>query len=615
MNNNSKLINNISFRKTFINSYRLLNKKERKNLKINSSFSFFAGLFEIISVTSFYPLVSVIVDPEIIKTNKFIYSIWSFSGYQKQNQFVIFLSLIASIVLIFSLLINLFSLIKSTRDASSAEERLSKEFYKNLIYSPYKWHLINNPNIIRNIILTNINIWNKGIIRIIPSMAGQFAGIIFALITISITTPKLGLILIIVSIFLLYLLLKLIRNKSTKLMNKVRDNQELINIFISESLKGIKDIKLSSNEENFIKGFYKFNHIIIKNFASATNWNSLPSYLVIFFGQIIILATATSFFILGIRGGELAAIMAVIVLIFSRVVPLFNKLGSSFTNITNYSSYVEKLKDSIDSLEKKTIDKNIKDIGSSRKLTFGWGKVKFNNVYFSYPESKQIVIKNLNLEIEKGLHYAFVGTSGAGKSTILDLFLGLLEPSKGNIYIDNKNLQEIGKRSWQKKINYVPQDPLISDLSLRENIAFGVPKELIDNERIYYCLKQTHLLEVSKKLKNGIYTNLGNEGITLSGGQKQRVAISRALYNNREILVLDEATSSLDTQTELIIQNTIQNLRNKITVISIAHRLSTIKNCDCIFVIENGQVKEKGDFKKLQKKSKLFLELSSSQIF
>ena len=140
MNNNSNLINNISFRKTFINSYRLLNKKERKNLKINSSFSFFAGLFEIISVTSFYPLVSVIVDPEIIKTNKFIYSIWSFSGYQTQNQFVIFLSLIASIVLIFSLLINLFSLIKSTRDASSAEERLSKEFYKNLIYSPYKWN-------------------------------------------------------------------------------------------------------------------------------------------------------------------------------------------------------------------------------------------------------------------------------------------------------------------------------------------------------------------------------------------------------------------------------------------------------------------------------------------
>ena len=126
-------------------------------------------------------------------------------------------------------------------------------------------------------------------------------------------------------------------------MQKVRKNQELINIFISESLTGIKDIKLSSNEENFIKTFYKLNHIVIKNFSSATNWNSLPVYLVIFFGQLIILFTASSFFIFGIRGGELAAIMAVIVLVFSRVIPLFNKLGSSFTNITNFSSYVEKI--------------------------------------------------------------------------------------------------------------------------------------------------------------------------------------------------------------------------------------------------------------------------------
>ena len=148
MNKNTHLINNISFRNSFINSYKLLNKKERINLKFNSFVAFLAGLFEIISVTTFYPLVSVIVDPKLIETNKLISSIWSFTGYQTQNQFVISLSLSASIVLIFSLLINLFSLIKSTRDASSAEERLSKEFYRNLIYSPYKWHLLNNPNII-----------------------------------------------------------------------------------------------------------------------------------------------------------------------------------------------------------------------------------------------------------------------------------------------------------------------------------------------------------------------------------------------------------------------------------------------------------------------------------
>ena len=142
-----------------------------------------------------------------------------------------------------------------------------------------------------------------------------------------------------------------------------------------------------------------------------------------------------------------------------------------------------------------------------------------------------------------------------------------MEPDKGKILIDKIDLKDIGIRNWQKRISYVPQDPLISDLSLRENIAFGLPKELIDNERVFYCLKKTKLLEVCNALEAGIYTNLGNKGINLSGGQKQRVAIARALYQNCEILVLDE-TSSLDNKTEKLIQHTIKNLKSKMTVIS-----------------------------------------------
>ena len=612
--NKDTYLSDISFRNSFFNSYKLLNKRERINLKINSILSFLAGLIEIISLTIFYPLVSVIVDPKLLQTNKLINQIWSFTRSPNEIQFIIILSLIASLILVFSVLLNLISLIKSTRDASSAEERLSKELYRDLIYSPYKWHLVNNPNIIRNVFLTNINIWNKGIIRIIPAMAGQLSGIIFAFLMISFAMPKIGFILIIISGLLLSILLKFLRRKSTKLMNKVRDSQELINIFMSESLKGIKDIKLSSNEDNFIKIFYKLNHLIIKNFSSATNWNSLPSYLVIFFGQLIILVTASSFFILGIRGGELAALMAIIVLVFTRVIPLFNKLGTSFTNITNYAGYIEKINQIIGSLDKDVIDKNFCFKTYSIKNNLSWKKVKFSKVVFSYPNSQETVINDLSLEIEKGLHYAFVGSSGAGKSTLVDLFLGLLEPSKGNLYIDNLSFKEIDIRQWQKNINYVPQEPLISHLSLRENIAFGLPKDLIDDNKVYACLEQTDLLKAVKSLKQGIYTNLGNEGITLSGGQKQRVAISRALYSQPDILVLDEATSSLDTRTEMIIQKTIQNLKNKMTVISIAHRFSTIKSCDCIFVLDKGRIKDKGNFEDLKNNSKLFRKLSEAQI-
>ena len=599
---NSSINNRNSIKSAFIYSYKLLNKKERSNLRKNITLSFFAGIFEIISVTSVYPLVSIIIEPELIEKNKYIYKLWYLLGTPPQNQFVILLSLGASLILVFSVLINLISQILSVKDSSSAEERLSKEFYKSVIYSNYKWHLSNNPNVIRTIILTNINLWNRSIIRIIPSLSGQFSGIIFALLTIILATPKLGLILFIASSISLSIILKFVRKKSNKLMYKFSENQSLINIFLSESLTGIKDLKLSSNEENFIKIFSNLNHIIIKNFSAATNWNSLPGYIVIIFGQLSILITAATLFISGVKGGELASIMAIIVLVFSRTIPLFSKLGGSLTNISNYSDFIEKIiisKESLEKAKRKIINKEKYNLNNE---TLNWSKVKFSEVEFSYDKSTKPVLKKLTLEICKGLHYAFVGSSGSGKSTTIDLFLGLLEPTKGQILIDKTDLKEIGSRKWQSKISYVPQDPLIADLSLRENIAFGIPPELIDNNKIMLCLKKTYLLDVTKSLEKGIYTNLGNKGIKLSGGQKQRVALARALYQNSEILVLDEATSSLDSRTEELIQETIKNLKQKMTVLSIAHRFSTIKNCDFIFLLDNGNIKEKGTFENMKKK-------------
>ena len=608
------MTNSNSIKNALRYSYKLLNRKEKKRIKFNILLSFIAGIFEIISVTTFYPLVSVVIEPEMVKTNKLINQIWNYLNNPEQNIFVICLALIASIILILSIVLNLVSQLSSKRDASSAEERLAKEIYSNLIFSSYKWHLLNNPNLTRNIVLSNLSLWNRGIISIIPSMASQLAGIVFAILTLLLTTPKLGLILLILSGSLLLFLLQFIRKKSNKLINQIREKQEFMNIFLTESLTGIKDIKLSSNENYFIKTFYQVNHIIIKFFASASNWNSLPGFLVILFGQLSILITASSFFIMGISGGELAAIMTIIGLVFVRIIPLINRLGSSITNISNYSSYIERIFEIEKSIKENSNDREYNLNNEFKKGISNWEQVVFSDVSFYYPNSRKPVIQKLNFQINKGFHYAFVGSSGAGKSTTVDLFLGLLKPTKGNILIDGIDLNNIGIKNWQVNISYVPQDPLISDLTLRENVAFGVSKESIDDERVLDCLKQTHLLKVTQSLNKGIYTQLGNKGINLSGGQKQRVAISRALYRNADILVLDEATSSLDSKTEKIIQRTISNLKNKITFISIAHRFSTIKNCDCIFVLNQGKVEEMGKFEDLQKNSILFRELASSQI-
>ena len=351
MEKNPKITIDNSLKDVFIYSYKLLNNKERYRLRKNIILSFFAGIFEIISVTTVYPLVSIIVEPELIEKNVIINKIWTFLGNPQQNNFVILLTIIASLVLFVSVFLNFISQILSNRDASSAEERLAREFFKNLIYTPYKWHLLNNPNVIRNIILTNMNLWNRSIIQIIPSLSGQLSGIIFAFIVLIIATPKLGFLLFLISGSLLSIFLKLIRKKSNKLMKDVSKKQELINIFVTESLTGIKDIKLSSKEENFIKIFNSLNHVIIRNFSSAVNWNSLPGYVVILFGQSSILITSAALFISGVKGGELASIMAIIVLVFSKTIPLFNKLGSSFNRVSNYSSFIHNLNKTINSIQ------------------------------------------------------------------------------------------------------------------------------------------------------------------------------------------------------------------------------------------------------------------------
>lgn len=610
MINNANTIKS-SFKEVFTKSYLLLNNKERKNLKFNILISFIAGLLEIISVTTFFPLIGIIVEPNLLEKNKFIKSIWEYLGSPSENQFVILLAIGISFLLIISTFFNLISQILAVKEASSAQERFSKELYKNIINSPYVWHLKRNPNITRNIFLNNLTLWNKSVIRVIPLISGQISGILFAFITLLITTPKLGFLLIIISGSLLTLFLNLIRKISSKLMNKVREKEEIINIFITETLTGIKDIKLSSREKDFIKVFYKLNHIIIRNYAAASNWNLLPSFLIVLFGQLSILITASLLFILGIKGGELAAIMAVIVLIFSRLIPLLNRLGTSLNSIANIDSWINKVFETQKSLNEKNI--NLTKPFDSNYDLISWRKLNFSGVTFSYPNSKNLVLKNLHFEIKKGLHYAFVGFSGSGKTTTVDLILGLIEPNKGEILLDGKNIKKIGYKKWQTLISYVPQDPLISYLSLRENIAFGIPSEIIDDKKVINCLKQTNLYELSKSLPQGIYTNLGNQGLSLSGGQKQRVAIARALYRNNDILVLDEATSSLDNESEKIIQSTINNLKKEITIISIAHRFSTIKNCDCIYLLNNGEIEGKGNYENLLKKSNLFRKLSNNK--
>lgn len=215
--------------------------------------------------------------------------------------------------------------------------------------------------------------------------------------------------------------------------------------------------------------------------------------------------------------------------------------------------------------------------------------ISVENLTFSYPKTNNPVLNKISLKIPKNMSVAFIGPSGAGKTTLADLILGVLEPQSGKIMVDGKDIQ-LGVDSWHKKLGYIPQSIYIMDDTLRNNVAFGIPEEDIDDVKVWKALEEAQMKEFVELLENGLDTNIGEGGMRLSGGQRQRIGIARVLYNDPQVIILDEATSALDTETESAVMEAIESFNGNKTMVIIAHRLSTVRNCDIVYKVDNHKV-------------------------
>ena len=275
-----------------------------------------------------------------------------------------------------------------------------------------------------------------------------------------------------------------------------------------------------------------------------------------------------------------------------RLLPSFNRITEYIGNIMYEKSAINSVYADLKEVDELNAMKKEAD-GEQRAITFDRA-IDIQNLSFAYPGTDKYVLKNLNLCIEKKSSVAFIGQSGAGKTTLADIIMGLLEPSEGNVYVDGNSIYD-NLRGWHKVIGYIPQTIYLMDDTIRNNIAFGLEKDEIDEKKLEHAVEQAQLTELIAGLEEGLDTQIGEMGIRLSGGQRQRIGIARALYHNPEILVLDEATSALDNETEKAVMDAIEALHGKMTLIIIAHRLSTIKNCDYVYEIGNGNAERKFD--------------------
>ena len=593
-----------------INAYQILNKtisilskKEKINLFVLTLLSFVSAILDFIAVISVYPFINIILDKNSIYSNNNYFKLWEALGSPSTDKFILYISFVIISIIIISSSFNFYTQYLCNMFAANIQINLGSNIFKNLTYANYEWHLSKNSIRLMTIFTTNLTKLSRNIIRQIPLLVGYISTLIIPTTSLMILSPRYSLILIPLFTFILFYFLRMIRKKTSYLSKKTRIKLDELNILLVESIQGIKDVKLSSKEDDFTNKFKNIYTEYCSNISITDNFNQIPINLVLMLSQLIIVSLGTILFLSDISTSNLVGIMSIVALISFKIIPALNKLGNALNRISESYIFSEVVNEINADLESQIIQNNNSLIKQTKS---NWGKVIFKDVFYKYPESESYAIKNINIEINKGLQYGFVGFSGSGKSTTIDIFNGLLSPNKGQVYIDDVLLKEFGTRKWQNKIGYVPQQPKISDQSILENIGFGLDISKIDFKRVKICIDLVGLSDFINTLPNGLSTILGDRGKFLSGGQQQLIAISRALYKNPEILILDEATSALDAISKNLVKNALNRLRGKITILTIAHQFSNIREADHIFLFKKGCLINQGDFNYLEENSKLF---------
>jgi ABC-type bacteriocin/lantibiotic exporter with double-glycine peptidase domain len=395
-----------------------------------------------------------------------------------------------------------------------------------------------------------------------------------------------------------YIFSTITRKKLKKWSLERLNHSTIINKCLIEGLGGIKDLIIFNRSNYFYDRFSveneKYSRIITKvNFLGTVPRLYLEMLSIIGISILIFVASSTN------SHGTLVPILGIFAAAAFRIIPSLNSMMNSIQQIRFSSSTINLLYDELIKLDinkKQLIKTNLNEFKFERSILI-------SNLNFRYDSTEREVLKNINLEIIKGESIGFIGTSGSGKSTLIDLIIGLYKTEAESIFVDGVSIRN-NEIAWRKKIGYVPQSIFLIDDSLIKNIAFGIPENEINLEKVKNAIEAAQLHEFVNNLPANIETSVGERGVRISGGQKQRIGIARALYNNPEILILDEATSALDVKTENEIMQTIQELKGKITIIIVAHRLVTLENCDRVIVLEYGKIKEVGESENILSKYK-----------
>lgn len=570
--------------KSIVKAFSVLGKKNIGSLLFVLIQIVVGSILEMFGVTAILPLISLAVNPNKIYENDFLYGISKYVRFSDSYSYFVFLS----IMLIFIYFVkNMYVIWMNNniyRFAYKNQKELACRLLTSYLRQPYSFFVNHNSaDFIRNLNEDTIYFFET----VIASL--QFAAEIMVCAMLGITllvmdtTLTLGMIIILL-LFFLIVFRKLKRNLEKK-GTRCRGYRAEMNKWILQATGGIKETKILEKEQFFIEKYEGLYNYFAEDYRRYKMYAFLPRPLMESVSVCALLLIVVIKIINGTDMTVFVPILSVFAVAVFRMLPSFNRLATYVSQIMFNKASVEAIYNDLKEFEIEEefpIEERIKDIPFNNEI-------RLKDICFRYPDAEEDVVSDVELVIPKGKSVAFIGASGAGKTTLADIILGVLSAQKGNILVDGQPI-DVMSREWHKKVGYIPQTIFLMDDTVRNNIAFGIESSKINESQLEKAIEGAQLKEFIDSLPEGLNTEIGERGVRLSGGQRQRIGIARALYFNPEILVLDEATSALDNDTESAVMEAIDNLAGTKTLLIIAHRLTTIKNCDIVYEIKDKKV-------------------------
>lgn len=576
----------------------LLDGRQKRQMAWIVVLMLIGGVLESLGVSLILPVMQIVVEPDAMTEKPWLSTVADLFGITTPTGLaILFLAALVAVFVIkniFLYFMNVVQLRFIYRNQFATSRRMMINFMKR----PYEYYLKADTTVIQRSITSDvINMY--GLIQALLSLISEIIVfgclVIILLVTDPMMTISVSTVLVVTLLIIKYVI-------KPVMIRAGEENQEYYSglfKWIAESVTGIKEIKIGTKEDYFINGYADCGAGYVNAVQKYTLYNSTPRLLI----ETVAIAAMVLYMIVMMSRGtpisELIPQLGVMVAAAARLLPSANRINNHLTSIAYFEPFYMNVSESLlDDINDETVDYDeatYRKRQSTEKLPIT-DRIELTDITYRYPETETLILDHASLTIPVGKSIGIVGTTGAGKTTIVDVMLGLLHPEAGTITADGVSVAE-HYNGFLKNIGYIPQTIFMLDASIRRNVAFGVPDDEIDDDKVWAALKEAQLDEFVRSLPEGLDTGIGERGIRLSGGQRQRIGIARALFDDPEVLVMDEATSALDNETEAAVMESINHLHGRKTLVIIAHRLQTIEKCDMVYRIENGKAVTEGAYK------------------